>query len=242
MESCAAVVSDAAVQRRMIFATHYLPHDLPNYWDIIARFSNQVNLEQSGISPESAKMTMENIHILSPQAFISDMELTKELIEMECNVTKQSLGIPLVPNQTNCISCGGNLLLRSDRPSRISLYTESLGTVPGTHYHKYCQNYRKGCRLVQYYGYHKTGSENAEYSANWDTLPYFISTQETGFEIKFLKQFDVELLIGQVSYKQKADIYNIAKGYDTTKKFSSVTETEKSTHKTPVHGYNSLLA
>lgn len=31
-----------------------------------------------------------------------------------------------------------------------------------------------------------------------------------------LQKFDVELLIGQVSYKQKADIYNIYNGYDTT--------------------------
>jgi len=31
-----------------------------------------------------------------------------------------------------------------------------------------------------------------------------------------LKHFDVELLIGQLSYKQKADIY-VSHGYDTTK-------------------------
>ena len=33
-----------------------------------------------------------------------------------------------------------------------------------------------------------------------------------------LQKFDVELLIGQVSYKQKADIYNIYNGYDNTMK------------------------
>ena len=33
-----------------------------------------------------------------------------------------------------------------------------------------------------------------------------------------LQKFDVELLIGQVSYKQKASIYNITNGYDDTKK------------------------
>ena len=33
-----------------------------------------------------------------------------------------------------------------------------------------------------------------------------------------LQKFDAELLIGQVSYKQKAEIYNVSHGYDTAKK------------------------
>ena len=60
------------------------------------------------------------------------------------------------------------------------------------------------------------------------TLPYFLSTQETGFELSMLKKFDAELLIGQLSYKQKADIYNLTKGFDHTKKQCSTSETEKS--------------
>ena len=34
-----------------------------------------------------------------------------------------------------------------------------------------------------------------------------ISSQETAFELNFPRKFDAELLIGQVSYSQKADIY-----------------------------------
>ena len=49
-----------------------------------------------------------------------------------------------------------------------------------------------------------------------------------------LKQFDVELLSGQMSYKQKADI---TKGYDTTKKVCSTVEKDKEVHKQPIHGY-----
>ena len=52
-----------------------------------------------------------------------------------------------------------------------------------------------------------------------------------------LKHFDVELLIGQLSYKQKADIYNVSNGYDTTKKKCSTIEKEKEVHKQPPHGY-----
>jgi hypothetical protein len=47
------------------------------------------------------------------------------------------------------------------------------------------------------------------YDDDWQDHTYFISTQETGFELSMLKKFDVELLIGQMSYKQKATIYNI---------------------------------
>ena len=33
-----------------------------------------------------------------------------------------------------------------------------------------------------------------------------------------LQKLDAELLIGQISYKQKAEIYNVSNGYDATKK------------------------
>ena len=129
------------------------------------------------------------------------------------------------------------LLFRSDRPSRLTLYTESLGTLPATHYRKYCHNYRKGCKLVHFYGYYKAGDGGIHYSDDCLSLPYFLSTQETGFELAMLKHFDVELLIGHISYMQKADIiYNISNGYDTTKKECSTIEKEKEAHKQPIHG------
>ena len=117
-----------------------------------------------------------------------------------------------------------------------SLYTESLGTVPATHYHKYCHNYRKGCNVVQFYGYHRDRDHRLRYD-HWMTLPYFLSSQETGFELEMLRKFDVELLIGQISYKQKADIYNISNGYDATKKQCSMTVKVNPVYSQPPHGY-----
>ena len=93
------------------------------------------------------------------------------------------------------------MLLRSDRPSQMTLYTDSLGPVSATHFHKYCRNYRKGCIFVHFYGYYKCGTGHLQYNDNWMTLPYFLSSQETGFEMAMLKKFDAELLIGQISYK-----------------------------------------
>ena len=233
MELVAAQVGDTGVLRRMLFATSYLPSDIPHYWNIVATFSTQGS---SRISPETTKMLMENMQILNAEAFCTDGELMRELISMEYGPTKQPLGVPLIPSQTECCSCGGKLLLRGDRPSRLSLYTESLGTVPATHYHKYCHNYRKGCNVVQFYGYHRDRDHRLRYD-HWMRLPYFLSSQETGFELEMLRKFDVELLIGQISYQQKADIYNISNGYDATKKQCSMTVKVNPVYSQPPHGY-----
>lgn len=237
MEIATGQVVDATTFRRLLFATSYLPPDIPNSWDIIATFANQGNSGSPSVSPESAKLAMENVQVLSTKAFLPDVDLTKELIAMEYGPNKQTLGVPLVPVQAKCLLCGGKLLLRSDRPSRMTLYTESLGTVIATHFHKYCCNYRKGCTFVQFYGYYKCGSRNLHYSDKWMDLPYFLSSQETGFEMTMLKQFDTELLIGQISYKQKADIYNVSRGYDTTKKVCTTIERSSEARLLPVHGY-----
>lgn len=126
------------------------------------------------------------MQVLSIGAFSSDAVLTTQLIDMEYEITKQPLGIPLVSKQKTCPSCSGKLSLRSDRPSRLTIYTRSLGTVPATHYHKYCCGYRKGCKFVQYYGYYRLDNGNILYDSGWLTLPYFLSSQETGFEIALL--------------------------------------------------------
>lgn len=227
---------DTTLVRRMLFASSNLPKDLPHFWDVVTTFANQGASCEMKVSSNAARMAMENMKLLHPKAFTSEVDLMKELLTVECSTTKKALGIPLVPSQIQCHSCGGRLLLKSSRPSRMMLYADSLGTVPATHFHKYCQNQGKGCKFIQFYGYCKTGTGSVHYCDNWMKLPYFISSQETGFEMKMLKQFDVELLIGQISYKQKADIYNLSKGYDTTKKKSSLIHQEKEACLRPVHG------
>ena len=79
--------------------------------------------------------------------------------------------------------------------------------------------YSRGCKFAQFYGYSREGDKHEVlYDLDWKENKYFLSTQETGFELSMLQRFDVELLIGQISYKQKASIYNITNGYDDTKK------------------------
>jgi len=235
MEMIVAQVKDPTVYRRMQFAASFLPTEMPHYWETVATFANKCCADGIGVSPESTKLLMENLLVLDSSSFSSDTKLMKELITMPYGSSKTQLGIPLIPHQSLCQLCNGKLLLKGDRPSGISLYTMTYGTVSGTHYHKYCTNYRKGCKFTQFYGYCKLGaSENGRYDDKWMDLPFFISSQETGFETSMLKRFDAELLLGQISYKQRADIYNVYNSYDITKKYSSSVKKPSGTNAT--HG------
>ena len=45
-------------------------------------------------------------------------------------------------------------------------------------------------------------------------MQYLASSSETAFKVKMLVKFDAELLLGQISYKQKADICNYSHNYE----------------------------
>ena len=70
---------------------------------------------------------------------------------------------------------------------------------------------------MQNYGYY-TKDTSELYLIVIGMVTYFVSNQETAFELQLLTRFDFELLIGQVSYKQNAEIYNATHGYSSTKK------------------------
>ena len=71
---------------------------------------------------------------------------------------------------------------------------------------------------MQHYGYYSKGAEDIVYNDDYKSLHYFVSTRETAFEMSLLEQFDIEILIGQLSYKQRSEIYNMKHGYDKAKK------------------------
>lgn len=130
-------------------------------------------------------------------------------------INQRVVGVPLISKRKQCQSCGGKLLVKGDRPSSLlSLYTDTVGTVPATHYRKVCSNsYRKGCRTVQHYGDHTLENGTLRYDDDWETLPYFVSSRQTAFQLSMLRRLDAEILLGQLSYKQSADIYNYIHGY-----------------------------
>ena len=165
---------------------------------------------------EKVRVLVENTKLFDGGALKCDEELLKELIELE-GFDGKPLGIVLVSNNTACKLCGGRLLVRGDRPSFLTGYTTNLGTVPVTHFWKCCQKASKGCSFTQHYGFHAVGDDtDVIYDEDWADLSYFISTTKTAFEMKLVKDFCAELLIGQVSYNQQCDIYNYIHGYEDT--------------------------
>ncbi len=141
MELAASAVKEVSVLRRMLFATALLPRELPRYWDIIASFS--CHGSSTCLSADTVKLLMENLQYLNHQAFTTDAKLMKELVSADGESTAKPLGIVLISDKQVCRLCGGQLLVRGDCPSRVTLYTVHLGTVLATHYHKYCKNQRR---------------------------------------------------------------------------------------------------
>ena len=163
-------------------------------------------------------MAVENLHTLNEAAFVSDEQLTKEIQGLSPSA---ALHIGLSPMSLTAVSVMESYCF----DSRITVYT---GTVVGSHYHKFCQNFRKGCSLRQYYGYSSEGNQTTVfYDANWAEHKFFVSSSETAFELTLLRKFDADLLLGQLSYSQKAEIYNDNHGYPVLpKKCSTLTRAE----------------
>ena len=144
---------DQVVMRRIVFAVAYLPVDCPKYWDKFA----VLDTPSSTLSGERVKLLVENLQVLNEKAFSTDRALSLELQSM--NYEKcEPLGVVLVSNHV-CRVCSGKLLLRRDRPSRVMIYTETEGTLLGSHFVKFCQNSRRGCNYTQHYGYHTLGDQ-----------------------------------------------------------------------------------
>ena len=194
----------------------------PNYWTLVTQFATMNSYLSKGLDPTTMKAMIENLQLFNPTAFATDKQLMEEIHAL--NSINEPLGLVLVSSNEVSRLCRDRLLICSDRSSHITVYTELFGTLLGTHYQKYCQNQRKGCSFRQYYRYHSDGDKSVTfYDNDWDQLDYFVSSSEAAFEMKMLSKFDAELLLGHISYKQKADIYNYSNSYEVQlKKCSSL--------------------
>ena len=149
-------ISDTSVLRRLLFAAATLPEDTPNFWEIVTKFAVAKGTSGPPLQPDQAKLVIDNIIFTDERVLSSDDSLQKELAYMPYG-KREHVGVVLMSRKKSCVECGGKLLLRADCPSNVTLYTDSYGTLPAAHYHKYCRNHKKGCGGVQYYGYHTNG-------------------------------------------------------------------------------------
>lgn len=199
--SVSKILKDVSTLRRMLFAAANLPPNTPNYW---LEFATQGKTESSAVTQEQVRVLTENLKVLDKEAFHSDKQLFKELTWQIPNSSKP-LGVILLSDLECCVLCGSKLLVRADKSSSITIYDDTLGTLPATHFHKYCS--RRSCGCTQFYGYH-TASDSQTYDDDCTKLTYFVSTRETAVTTSMLKRLDAEIVIGQLSYKQTAEIYN----------------------------------
>lgn len=218
IEESGKLTSDVSVLRRLVFAAKNINTGAPGYWDLVRGFGFKYFPEK----PDARKVQIfiENLASLDQESFVSDAELLTELYQFE-GYHGNPLGILLISSKEICRNCGGKLLVRGDRPSFPMVYNENIGTIHGTHFRKYCENQSKGCHFVQHYGFYTTDRiDGIIYDDDYYTLPYFMSTSMTIFETTILKCFTAQMLIGQLSYKQKAEIYNYSHGYESKLKKS----------------------
>ena len=163
---------DQVVMRRIVFVVAYLPVDCPKYWDIISKFA-VLDTPSSTLSGERVKLLVKNLQVLNEKAFSTDRALSLELQSMNYDKCLP-LGVVLVSSNHVCQVCSGKLLLHRDQPSRVMIYTETEGTLLGSHFVKFCQNYRRGCNYTQHYGYHTLGDQAvSHYDKNWSELQYY---------------------------------------------------------------------
>lgn len=201
--SLAKYFSSVSQIRKLLFALIHLPEDLPDRWEVALAFATGAK----SVTAEQVRALCENLQDIDCEAFATDHSLTLDILQFPKN---KPLGVVLISDKKTCQQCGSSLLLRKDRPSSLVIYHDTMGTIPGTHYHKYCSN--KRCSYVQFYGYHTTNSGPSQHSIHfdpdWKTNTYFVSSRETAFDMKLLCRFDSQILLGQQSFKQCSDVYN----------------------------------
>lgn len=199
-------VKDVSVLRRLLFALSQLPSDLPDVWKVAVEFATK-GKEGCVTDSESTRLMLKNLEEIDISAFQDDKSLFFELLATPFNCSKP-MGVVLLSSMANCLLCGSSLQLRKDRPASVVIYDDNVGTIPGSHFHKTCKN--RGCGYTQYYGYYTLkGSAQIFFNKDWDSLPYFVSSRETVFSMASMQRFESEILLGQLSFKQSAEIYNL---------------------------------
>ena len=123
---------DPVVLRRLLFAATNIPTTTPRYIELVSNFAFQFSAEKQDI-----RVLVENLEFLNEKVFCTDKQLMKELVWLGAS-SKEQLGVILISANSSCNVCGSRLIVRGDRPARVTIYTEDTGTVPGSVYRKYC--------------------------------------------------------------------------------------------------------
>ncbi|XP_078667555.1 uncharacterized protein LOC144909414 [Branchiostoma floridae x Branchiostoma belcheri] len=200
-------IRDLGVVRRLLFIKTLIPSGTPNASAIIKWFA-QGKTSSSPLSEKLFETVSTNLEVLFPNAFHNDATLFMELQD-QCLKSGKPWGGTLISTKEKCRLCGGRLEVAKDKASEVTMYNMCYGTFFGMKYPKICA---QKCRFVQYYGYYTINGMKF-YDDDWEENEYLLSSSVTAIQLKMLRDFDAELLIGIMSYDQKADIYNYVHKY-----------------------------
>lgn len=210
LEAIAKHLKDVSVLRRLLFAVATIPSELPNFWDVAVEFATSGQLKCANLDAKTAQVLMENVETFDKAAFSKDEDLMHELVSWVPRASTKPLGITLISPKRNCSLCSSSLSLRKDRYSSVTIYHSTMGPTPGSHFHKICSG--KKCSLIQYYGYyscaHGDSKSKVIFDSDWASHEYFVSSSLTAFSMLFIRQVDSQVLIGQLSYLQVAELFN----------------------------------
>ena len=81
---------------------------------LVAQFAMMNSHLTKGIDPITMKAMIENLQLFNPTAFATDKQLIEEIHDL--NSINES-------SNEKCGLCQGRLLIHSDRPSHITVYT-----------------------------------------------------------------------------------------------------------------------
>ena len=96
----------------------------------MAEFASKASPSCQGLHPDIVRVAVENLQFINESAFATDKSLAQDIHTITFAPTgPDPLGIILVSPINTCRLCGSRLLIRSERSSHITVYTETYGTV-----------------------------------------------------------------------------------------------------------------
>ena len=147
---------------------------------------------------------------LFPDSRKGETELWRELHDSSVGANDHALGGVLVSDKTHCRLCFKSLHVNSSRISEVVVYDETKGTFLASKIPKVCTS--KKCHFTQHYGYYTVGNSKF-FDEDWKKNEFFLSTSKTAFTMDLLKKLEIEIHLGKLSFKEKAEIYNDVHGY-----------------------------
>lgn len=205
-------ITDFSVISRGLYYFTHIPRAFPEFGHRLFSFATKGNKDAvtcDMVNEESFLALSSNL--VSLYNLTGSEDLWKELHDASIKEGMYGLGVILISKKSTCRLCGKQLTAKTSRVVNVMVYHKTRGSFMGCRIPKVCSN--RSCKLIQHYGYYTIG-ESKFYDEDWQENDYLLSSGKTAFDMKLLRKFEVEILLGKLSFKEKADIYNEMYAYD----------------------------